>query len=62
MKNIKINLTPAEAYIVHHCLKEGFEAVYEEMRLQEIEGSRTIITRHYVEQVIKPIIKQLERK
>jgi len=62
MKNIKITLTPAEAYITHHCLKEGFDAVYEEMRLQEIQGSRSIITREYVRQIIEPILQQLEQQ
>jgi hypothetical protein len=62
MKNIKITLTPAEAYIVHHCLKEGWNAVFDEMRLQEAQGSRAIITPEYVRQVVVPILEQLEQQ
>lgn len=61
-KNVKLTLTPAEAYITHRVLQEGFYTAYERMRLEEIDGSRSIITREYVRQIIEPILKQLEQK
>jgi hypothetical protein len=59
MKNIKLTLTPAEAYITHAVLTQGFYAVYDDMKQQD---SRSIITSEYVKQIIEPIIKQLEQQ
>jgi hypothetical protein len=62
MKNIKLNLTPAEAYITHHVLERGLLETYAEMMDKEIAGAKPIITANYVKQIIEPILQQLEQQ
>jgi hypothetical protein len=62
MKNIKITLTPAEAYIVSKVLMHGYGEVVAQMQQDEAAGRRSIITANYIRQIIEPIIKELEQQ
>ncbi len=62
MKNIKITLTPAEAYIISTVLNYGYGEVIKFMHEDEAAGRHNIITPEYIRQIIDPIIKQLEQQ